>query len=288
MRLYSFIHKKKPAVGAEKDGALVVLPFASIHDIIEGGPAALAAARKAVASARAKSLVPLRQARLLAPLSRPSKMLFSGVNYKSHLEEENMKPFQNPRCFSKLPQTIIGPGAPIPLPGKNQKVDYEVELAVVIGRKMRHVSEDRAVKGVFGYTIVNDISARATQFVDNQETLGKNFDGFCPMGPCIVTADEIPDPAQLQVQAYINGRKLQDESNTTWIFSLGRVLSHFASVMTLNPGDVITTGTPGGIGACQHPPIYLNPGDTCRMVIAPIGELVNKVRLDPRYRDRKP
>jgi 2-keto-4-pentenoate hydratase/2-oxohepta-3-ene-1,7-dioic acid hydratase in catechol pathway len=202
------------------------------------------------------------------------------VNYYSHADDPGQRkpPFLNPRCFSKLPSVVIGPNEPIMHPGLEQNVDWEVELAVVIGKTMKDWPDDKTMNGIFGYTIVHDVSARTTQFQDNQETQGKNFDTFAPMGPCIVTADEVPDPSELRVQLYVNGEKVQDETNKEWIYPLTRVLGHLNSLMTLEPGDIVTTGTPGGVGFHMNPPRYLKPGDVCRLVIEPIGELVNPVK----------
>jgi 2-keto-4-pentenoate hydratase/2-oxohepta-3-ene-1,7-dioic acid hydratase in catechol pathway len=280
MRLYSFNYQGKARVGAERDGALVPLPFVDMMALIRGGRAALAEARRRLKSAPARIAVPLKKARLRAPIARPGKMLFSGVNYFSHADDQTGRrpPFLNPRCFSKLPSVIIGPNEPILHPGLDQNVDWEVELAVVIGKIMKDWPDDKTMGGIFGYTIAHDVSARATQFQDNQETQGKNFDTFAPMGPCIVTADEIPDPSGLRVQLYVNGERMQDETNKEWIYPLTRVLGHLNHIMTLEPGDIVTTGTPGGVGLQQNPPRYLKPGDVCRLVIEPIGELVNPVK----------
>jgi 2-keto-4-pentenoate hydratase/2-oxohepta-3-ene-1,7-dioic acid hydratase in catechol pathway len=280
MRLYTYAYQGKTGVGAERDGALVPLPFADMLTLIRGGQPALAEARKKLKSAPARVAVPLTKAKLRAPIPRPGKMLYSGVNYYSHADDPNQRkpPFLNPRCFSKLPSVVIGPNEPIMHPGLEQNVDWEVELAVVIGRTMKDWPDDKTMRGVFGYTIAHDVSARTTQFQDNQETQGKNLDTFAPMGPCIVTADEIPDPSELRVQLYVNGKKVQDETNKEWIYPLTRVLGHLNSLMTLEPGDIVTTGTPGGVGLHMNPPRYLKPGDVCRLVIEPIGELVNPVK----------
>lgn len=280
MRLYTFTYQGKTIVGAERDGALVPLPFADMLTLIRGGRPALAEARKKLKSAPARIAIPLKKAKLRAPIPRPGKMLFSGVNYYSHADDPSQRkpPFLNPRCFSKLPSVVIGPNEPIMHPGLEQNVDWEVELAVVIGRTMKDWPDDKTMSGVFGYTIAHDVSARTTQFQDNQETQGKNFDTFAPMGPCIVTADEIPDPSELRVQLYVNGEKVQDETNKEWIYPLTRVFGHLNSLMMLEPGDIVTTGTPGGVGLHMNPPRYLKPGDVCRLVIEPIGELVNPVK----------
>lgn len=280
MRLYTFKHQSKTLIGAEREGALVPLPYPDMLTFIREGRPALAEARKRLKSAPARVAVPLKKVKLLAPVPRPGKMLFSGVNYYSHADDQSERkpPFLNPRCFSKLPSVVIGPGEPIMHPGLEQNVDWEVELAVVIGRKMKDWPDEKTMSGIFGYTIAHDVSARTTQFQDNQETQAKNFDTFAPMGPCIVTADEIPDPSELRVQLFVNGEKMQDETNKEWIYPLTRVLGHLNSLMTLEPGDIVTTGTPGGVGLQMNPQRWLKPGDVCRLVIDPIGELVNPVK----------
>ena len=281
MKLYTFRFKGETLIGAEREGELVRLPFADMLTLIRAGKAGLAEAKATLAKPRAKTF-PLKKVKLLAPLPRPGKMLFSGINYRSHLDEEpGAKLFDEPRFFSKLPTAVIGPNQPILHPGLHRNVDYEVELGVIIGRKMHHLPDEKTRAGVFGYTIVHDVSARAVQFKDNQETLGKNFDTFSPMGPCIVTADEIKDPDKLRLQMFVNGVSLQDMTNEDWVFPLSRVLGHLNSVMTLEAGDVVTTGTPAGVAAFRHPSPWLKPGDVCRLVIDRIGELVNPVVADP-------
>jgi 2-keto-4-pentenoate hydratase/2-oxohepta-3-ene-1,7-dioic acid hydratase in catechol pathway len=157
------------------------------------------------------------------------------------------------------------------------QVDYEVELAVVIGKTMYRPTRDEAMAHVFGYTIFHDVSARWTQFKDNNETMGKNYDTFAPMGPCIVTADAIPDPSRLRLRLTLNGEVLQERGNDDWIFPLPRLLAWLAGAMTLEPGDVVTTGTPAGVGFFRTPQLFLKPGDVCVLEIDGIGRLENPV-----------
>jgi 2-keto-4-pentenoate hydratase/2-oxohepta-3-ene-1,7-dioic acid hydratase in catechol pathway len=269
MRLYTYERNGTPRVGVERDGGLVDLSgqFATMLDLIRGGDAALAAAT-----------VPLGSVRLLAPIPRPGKILCSGLNYYSHTEEEpGAKLPEDPRFFAKMPSVVIGPGAPIRHPGLEYQVDYEVELAVVIGKRMYRPTREEAMAHVFGYTIFHDVSARWTQFKDNNETMGKNYDTFAPMGPCIVTADEIPDPSRLQLRLTLNGEVMQERGNDDWIFPLPRLLAWLASAMTLEPGDVVTTGTPAGVGYFRKPQVFLKPGDRCVLEISGIGRLENVV-----------
>lgn len=286
MKLYTFIYQKQILVGAEFDGALVKLPFANMLELIRGGKAALAFARQAIASAKAKALVPLRKAKLLAPIPNPGKILCSGLNYRSHVEENpNAKFLEDPRFFAKTPNTVIGPGAAILHPGEKFQVDYEVELAVVFGKRGGRLTQAEAMRHVFGYTILHDVSARWVQFKDNNETMGKNFDTFCPMGPCLVTADEIPDPAELRLQLRLNGRTMQDRTNEDWCFPLPRMIEWLSMAMTLEPGDVMSTGTPAGIGYFRNPKVFLRSGDVCDLEISGIGTLTNPVKA-ARYKLR--
>ena len=282
MRLYTFIHQKQTLVGAELDGALVKLPFTDMLELIRGGKAALAAARQAMTRAKSRTLVPLRKARLLAPIPRPGKILCSGLNYRSHVEENpNAKFLEDPRFFAKTPNAVIGPGAPILHPGERFQVDFEVELAVVFGKRGHRLTQAVAMSHIFGYTILHDVAARWVQFKDNNETMGKNFDTFCPMGPCLVTADEIPDPARLRLHLRLNGRTMQDRTNEDWCFPLPRMIEWLSMAMTLEPGDVMSTGTPAGIGYFRDPKVFLKPGDVCDLEISPIGTLTNPVKAAP-------
>jgi 2-keto-4-pentenoate hydratase/2-oxohepta-3-ene-1,7-dioic acid hydratase in catechol pathway len=282
MKLYTFIHQEQTFVGAELDGALLKLPFADMLELIRGGKAALSQARQALARAKPNSLIPLRNARLLAPIPRPGKILCSGLNYRSHVEENpNAKFLEDPRFFAKTPNTVIGPGAAILHPGERFQVDYEIELAVVFGRRGGRLTQAGAMRHVFGYTILHDVSARWIQFKDNNEMMGKNFDTFCPLGPCLVTADEIPDPAALRLQLRLNGRTMQDRTNADWCFPLPRLVEWLSMAMTVEPGDVMSTGTPAGIGYFRNPQVFLKPGDVCDLEISGIGTLTNPVKSAP-------
>jgi 2,4-didehydro-3-deoxy-L-rhamnonate hydrolase len=219
--------------------------------------------------------------RLLAPIPRPGKILCSGINYRSHLQENPAAILpEEPFFFAKLPSTVIGPSQPIICPRRSQQVDYEIELAVVIGSKMKETAEAEAMEHVFGYTILHDVSARDVQFRDHQITLGKNFDTFCPIGPCLVTRDEIPRPDQIRLKTLLNGQTMQDGSTSDWLFSLPRLLSFLSQRITLEPGDIVSTGTPAGVGVFRKPPIFLKPGDVVRLEADQIGVLQNNVTSD--------
>lgn len=216
--------------------------------------------------------------RILAPVPRPGKMLCSGINYYGHLEEEPGATLtESPWFFSKVPSVVVGPGDPIIHPKLTEQLDYEVELAIVIGRTARNVPESDILDYVAGYTVVHDVSARDVQFKDSQITLGKNFDSFAPMGPCIVTPDEIPDVNNLRLRAWVNDELLIDSSTDDWVFPLPTLLSSLAAVMTLEPGDVVTTGCPKGVGVFRDPPIFLHPGDVTVIEVEGVGRLENPV-----------
>jgi 2,4-diketo-3-deoxy-L-fuconate hydrolase len=212
------------------------------------------------------------------PVSRPSKLLFCGVNYASHLEENPAATLpEEPFLFSKLPSAIVGPNHAIRIPYDGCDVDYEVELAVVIGRTARQVPVDDAFDVVYGYTLVNDVSARDVQFRNGQITLGKNFDTFCPIGPTVVLADEVPDPSQLRISTTVNGEIRQDAGLDELLFGIPELISRLSRVMTLERGDVVSTGTPAGCGCFRNPPTYLHPGDVVAIESDLIGRLENPV-----------
>ena len=295
MRLYTFEVEGQPRLGAEHKGQLVDLNAAAqaaprggsslpadMLSLIKAGSTALDAARQALAFAAQQSsestIYAFDQVHILAPIPRPGKILCSGMNYRSHVEENpNAKFPDEPFFFAKLPSGVIGPGDPIIHPKGTRQMDYEVEFAVVIGQSMRNVAETDTMSHIFGYTILHDVSARDVQFKDNQITLGKNFDTFAPMGPCIVTADELPDPRQLRLRTWLNGQVMQDRTNEDWLFPLPTLLASLTRVMTLEPGDVVSTGTPAGVGVFRQPPVFLQPGDVVVLEIEGIGRLENPV-----------
>ncbi len=217
---------------------------------------------------------------VLAPMVHPPKMLFCGVNYEDHLAEipEMVRPVE-PFFFSKLPSSITGPNAPILVPSESIGVDYEAELAVVIGATASGVDERDALGYVFGYTVVNDVSARLIQFTDSQITLGKGLDTFCPMGPELVLVDEIPDPGQLGVRCTVNGEVRQASNTSQLIYSVSELIAYLSRTVTLHPGDVIATGTPAGVGHAKKPPLYLRDGDVVEVEVDGIGRLSNTVAV---------
>lgn len=234
---------------------------------------------------RANGATALTGARMRAPIRNPGKIICAGVNYASHQKENPSAVLPSePFFFSKLPSAVIGPDEDIVMPELTTELDYEVELAVVIGQRARNLSAAEALQAVFGYTIVNDVSARDIQFRDNQITLGKGADTFCPMGPVIVTADEITDPQSLVLSSYVNGERRQHESASGMLFSVAELLANLSRYITLEPGDVVTTGTPAGVGCFMQPPGLLHPGDLITLEITGIGALNNPVTA-PAARD---
>jgi 2,4-didehydro-3-deoxy-L-rhamnonate hydrolase len=214
---------------------------------------------------------------LEAPVPTAPKIVCVGLNYRDHAEESGQPTPQSPILFAKFPNTLIGHGATIVVPPEVTQADYEAELAVVIGRTGHRVTEARALDHVFGYTCLNDVSARDFQFADGQWIRGKTVDTFCPMGPWLVTSDEVPDPQGLAIRCSVNGELLQDSTTKQMIFSVAELVSFISHSITLQPGDVIATGTPPGVGFARTPPIFLEDGDTVDVEIETIGKLSNPV-----------
>jgi 2-keto-4-pentenoate hydratase/2-oxohepta-3-ene-1,7-dioic acid hydratase in catechol pathway len=229
-------------------------------------------------SAGAALRQPLAQARLAPPLSNPSKIICVGLNYHDHCREQNIEVPGRPILFAKFPSSIIGPEDEITWPADaSRKVDYEAELAVVIGREGRHIPVEQAYDYVAGYTIVNDVSARDAQFADEQWVRGKSFDTFCPIGPYLLTADEVPDPHTLSIRCWVNGELRQDSNTRELIFKVHVLLAYISKTCTLMPGDILSTGTPGGVGVFRDPQVFLRPGDLVEIEIHKLGRLRNRV-----------
>ncbi len=264
--------------------------FHSLHTYLEGLPKsekALRALLKEI-SATPKTLgkpapdgepylIDQSTVKYLPPIQRPGKFLCIGMNYRDHCEEQNKEIPKKPVVFNKFATSLIGHETPIPLPLRYDKsVDYEAELGVVIGKRARRVTKRTAMKHVAGYIIVNDVSLRAIQRSENQWSRAKGFDGSGPCGPCIVTADEIPDPHRLRISCTLNGKTVQSSNTENLIFKVGDLISFISQVMTLEPGDIISTGTPGGVGAFRNPPRFLAPGDVIEVRIDRLGSLKNR------------
>jgi acylpyruvate hydrolase len=264
---------------------------AEMIGILEAGERALAAVREAVgyvqeglgAADQAEVLrrdgvvFTLGEVTLKAPIPRPGKLILLGLNYRDHAAETGQKIPEVPTLFSKYHNSVIGPGAAILIPRATEQIDYEAEFAFVIGRHGHNIPRDRAPDYVAGYTIVNDVSARDYQFVTSQWMVGKTFDTHCPMGPTLVLKDEIADPHNLDLSLSIGGEVLQKSNTNQLIFKIPETVEYLSQVMTLEPGDVISTGTPAGVGFTRKPPRWLRPGETVRVEIAGLGVLENPV-----------
>jgi len=252
------------------EGPYLPRALAFVRDL---GDDALAGAQRVMPAA----VVSLSDIRLLAPVPRPGKLICIGLNYKDHAAESKMTPPTVPVTFSKYVTAVTHPASPVYLPAASQQVDYEAELAVVIGRRAKHVPRERAYEYVLGYTNLNDVSARDLQFADKQWQRGKSCDSFAPMGPVIVTGDEVPDPHALRIRLRLNGKVMQDSSTAQLIFGVDRLIAFLTETVTLEPGDVIATGTPSGVGFARTPPVYLAPGDIMEVEVEGLGILSNPV-----------
>jgi 2-keto-4-pentenoate hydratase/2-oxohepta-3-ene-1,7-dioic acid hydratase in catechol pathway len=251
------------------------LPLA-MGALLEAGPAALERARSAVGAR-----VPLEAAVLRAPLARPPKILAIGLNYADHAAETGREPPAVPIVFNKQSTAVVGPGEAIHRPRASTWLDYEGELAVVIGRRCRHVPRERAREVVAGYTVADDVSVRDWQRRTPTMTLGKSFDTHCPLGPALVTPDEVDPAAGLELTTRVNGELRQRSRTSQLIFDVPALIEHLSTVFTLEPGDVICTGTPAGVAAAMDPPRWLVPGDVVRIEIEGLGVLENPVIEEP-------
>ncbi len=213
----------------------------------------------------------------MLPIERPGKIICVGLNYRDHAEEQGTALPEAPLLFAKWQNTLIGPGEPIVIPPIVTKCDYEAELGVVIGQRVRDVSAENALEAVAGYTCVNDVSARDLQFADGQWTRGKSPDTFCPVGPRLVPRDEVPDPQALGIRAILNGETVQESTTANMVFGVAEVIAYVTRTVTLDPGDLIATGTPAGVGAFRKPPLFMQPGDEITIEIDGIGSLTNPV-----------
>jgi 2-keto-4-pentenoate hydratase/2-oxohepta-3-ene-1,7-dioic acid hydratase in catechol pathway len=215
---------------------------------------------------------------LLAPIPRPHKIVCIGLNYKDHSAEQGVDVPEEPILFAKFPNSIVGPGQPIEVPAAAAaKVDYEAELGVVIGTRAREVTVDDALSCVAGYMCMNDVSARDLQFASSQWMLGKAVDSFLPCGPYLVTVDEIPDPQTLGIRCLIGDEVMQDSNTSEMVFSVRELIAFISQTMTLEPGDLIATGTPAGVGTFRNPPRYLKAGEEVSVEIDGLGRLTNRV-----------
>ena len=279
MKLVRYRDGAGTGVGAIKGDGIVPLgkDYPTMLAIIEGGPAALRAIEARLAGAL--PAIPIADAQLLAPIERPGKYLAIGMNYGKHLEEADR--LGVPRAshqvwFNKQTTCLAGPYDAIET-GNTEKLDYEVELGAVIGKLAKNVSEVDAKDYVFGYVVANDVSARDFQFHSQTMTMGKSFDTHGPIGPWIVTADEIADPHALDLKCFVNGEQRQASNTGLMLANLWQQIAYLSSAFTLEAGDLIATGTPEGVGAGMEPPVFLQPGDVVRCEIEGIGAIENRV-----------
>jgi 2-keto-4-pentenoate hydratase/2-oxohepta-3-ene-1,7-dioic acid hydratase in catechol pathway len=214
----------------------------------------------------------------MLPIERPGKILCVGMNYRAHAEEQNRTPPDHPVLFAKWASALIGPGEAIRLPSISKAIDHEAELGVVVGKRVRGASVESALEAVRGYLCANDVSARDLQRADRQFTRAKSLDTFCPVGPVLVPAADVPDPQALRIRCLVNGEVRQDSSTADMVFTVAELIAFASEAITLEPGDLLLTGTPGGVGEFRDPPVYLRDGDEVTVEIEGVGTLTNPVR----------
>ena len=253
------------------------LGYPTVLSIIEAGKSALDAITAKVAKV---PHLPLSAVRLLAPMQRPPRIFAIGLNYHKHAAESNMQVQKVPTVFMKLSSTVIGPDAPIILPKLSTEPDYEAEFAVVIGKPGYQTPAASAMEYVFGYTILNDVSARDIQLSTSQWTLGKSFPTFTPIGPAITTADEVPDPHALRISLTIDNETLQDSNTGDLIFKVPALIAYLSSITPLEAGDIISTGTPEGVGLGRNPKRWLKPNEEVIVTIEKLGQLRNRTAAE--------
>jgi 2-keto-4-pentenoate hydratase/2-oxohepta-3-ene-1,7-dioic acid hydratase in catechol pathway len=285
MKLATFTHAGKTGIGVVVGDELVdfdtnapALPQ-EMTALLAGGADALARAERAVE--RAASRIPLDEVKLEAPILRPPKILAIGLNYADHVAESGLKPPEVPTVFNKQSTSVTAPYDPIHLPRASHVLDYEGELGFVIGRRCRHVPRDRAHEVIAGYVIVNDVSVRDWQLRSPTMTMGKSFDTHCPLGPWITSADEVGDPHSLSLRTWVDGELRQDSNTKELIYDCFDLVEHLSTAFTLEPGDVIPTGTPAGVGIAMKPPRLLVAGDVVRIEIEKLGQIENPVVEEP-------
>jgi acylpyruvate hydrolase len=286
MKLVTFAHGGQTGIGAliTKGARSYVLDFLRAEpglppdmlQFLRAGEPAWRLAQRATTDPDEHAFLPLENVTLLAPVPRPGKLICVGHNYYDHAVDAS-NPEEYPAFFAKFANTIIGHQQPIIYPSLPVQLDYEAELAVVIGKRARNIDQNRALDFVAGYTIFNDVTARDYQPRSSQWMIRKSFDTFGPMGPALVTADDVPDPGNLSLTLDLNGVQRQHSNTSNLIFPIPFLIAYLTRTMTLEPGDVIATGTPSGTGAMQKPPAFMKPGDVVRIRIERVGELVNPV-----------
>jgi 2-keto-4-pentenoate hydratase/2-oxohepta-3-ene-1,7-dioic acid hydratase in catechol pathway len=290
MKLVTFTHGGSTRIGVLEGNSIVDLSVAApqlpreMCAFLAAGAEAMAAAKAAAASGSAR--IACADVKLEAPILRPPKILAVGLNYKDHIAETGNKTPEYPMIFNKQSTSVNAPNGDIHLPRASEQLDYEGEFAIVIGRYCRHVPKNRAREVIAGYTIANDVSVRDWQRRVPTFTMGKSWDTHCPLGPCITTADEIPDPHTLDLKTWVNGELRQSSNTSQLLFNAYDLIEHLSTAFTLEPGDVISTGTPGGVAVAMKPPKWLKPGDVVKIAIDKLGEIENRVIAEPENTPR--
>jgi 2-keto-4-pentenoate hydratase/2-oxohepta-3-ene-1,7-dioic acid hydratase in catechol pathway len=284
MKLATFTHAGSTRIGVVADDGVVDLSQAApelprtMLAFLEAGQSALHAAQRAASEG---ARIPLANVHLEAPIARPPKFIGIGLNYADHVREAGIETPAFPTTFNKQSTCVVGPTDPVHLPRASSALDYEGEFGFVIGRRCRHVSREDAPDVIAGYLVVNDVSVRDWQLRIPTWTIGKSFDTHGPIGPWIVTSDEIGDPHQLRLRTFVNDELRQDSNTKELIFDCFTLVEHLSTAYTLEPGDIVSTGTPGGVGVAQKPPALLKAGDVVRIEIEGIGQIENRVIDEP-------
>jgi len=284
MKLATFTHAGATRIGVVDGDEMVDLSVAApelpqeMIAFLEAGPEAMEAARAGLGNG---ARIALADVKLEAPIARPPKFLAVGLNYADHVAESGMDTPEHPTIFNKQSTCVTGPTDPVHVPKASHVLDYEGELGFVIGRRARHVSRDDAADYIAGYLVVDDVTVRDWQFRTPTWTMGKSFDTHGPIGPWIVTTDEIRDPHRLDLRTFVNGELRQKSNTKQLIFDCFTLVEHFSTAFTLEPGDIIATGTPGGVGILNKPPQILKAGDVVRIEIEGIGEIENPIIDEP-------
>lgn len=290
MKLVTFTHGGSTRIGVLDGTNVVDLSVAApqlpreMCAFLTAGADALSAAKAAVAGSSGR--IACADVKLQAPILRPPKILAVGLNYKDHIAETGNKTPEYPMIFNKQSTSVNSPSGDIHLPRASEQLDYEGEFAIVIGRYCRHVPKNRAREVIAGYTIANDVSVRDWQRRVPTFTMGKSWDTHCPLGPCITTADEVGDPHTLDLKTWVNGELRQSSNTSQLLFNAYDLIEHLSTAFTLEPGDIISTGTPGGVAAAMKPPKWLKPGDVVKIAIDKLGEIENRVIAEPENTPR--
>ena len=285
MRLATFTDGNGTRIGLVVDDQIIDLKSArpelptDMIGFLAAGPDALSAARSALGSSSAR--LKLKDVKLEAPVPKPGKFLAIGLNYADHVAESGLAKPSSPLFFNKQTSCVTGPFDPILMPYDSEQVDYEGEMGFVIGKRCRRVSRERAHEVIAGYCVINDVSIRDWQFRASTFTLGKSFDGHGPVGPWIVTADELKDPHKLRIRTWVNGEQRQDSSTDQLIYNCFDQVAALTQAFTLEPGDIVSTGTPAGVGMGFKPPKYLKVGDVVKIELEGVGVIENRVAPEP-------